>query len=242
MMTPERKLAWQRKRLALWLAEWQLEEGLRRVGAPDGGVARTGDAAGGVVPGRALWRGVGSEIWPAVGQIRLLAPEAASVAAAWPVFFAILELLPGEVLRVAPFGRFAEPAVPGEWKTRRKRNPLRVLCLWNARQFSVKAAALSWCVDALTPGELARARAVYAHAMQGAPLNDPPARDVGPPLVHPDDPRQVYCYREEARMDQLARELASRYFVPERQATDLLRAAEGPPDEIDPPGPKPSKI
>ena len=216
-------LAWQRARLARWLVEWQLAEalddgdGVDTESRPDGGagiasLATAPDCEDSVQP----------------GHIRLLAPEGAALSSR-PLFVAVLEFDQAGLVQVAPFGRFSEPALPGEWLTGRDDLALRVLCLWNTRLMPATDAGRSWWVDSLSPPELAAARTVWSGLVQSQALAGDLARQVGPPVRHPDDPRWVYQCRERVYLDQVARELTSPYRIEETR--DRRLAAETGPDE-----------
>ena len=137
---------------------------------------------------------------------------------------------------MAPFGRLAEPATPGELLTGRTVPPLRVLCLWNARTVSSDIVVRSWPVDVMTPDELRDAERVLESLKTGTDLPEHLVRRVGPPLMHPDDPRQVYVHRERLRLDRFAQDAGETYPLPRNR--DLPMAAEdrepyGPHDRRD---------
>jgi len=140
-----------------------------------------------------------ADISPAVGQIRLLSgwtvPDARR-----PVYVAVLLHWEGDVLLLAPFGPFPEPATTTELLTGRQAASFQVLSLWNAR--SVPPGLLSEAsryVDSLSPQELEDARAVFRHAMAGEDMAEFLWARVGCPIVHPQDPRIAY-QDEETRL------------------------------------------
>lgn len=180
--------------LLRWLREWRIDCLLR-----EGGEER------GRRPVRPVERKLslvgGEKAAPVrVGQVRLLFPVS-EFARARPRYVAVLTRRKEGCL-VAPFGRFAEPAVPGEWLTGRSAAPLRVLCIWNARLMPVTAARQSWLVDSLSRSELDQALAVHLYLAGRTALPEETAERMGPPLVHPLDPRVEYLDEERDWMDQ----------------------------------------
>jgi hypothetical protein len=105
----------------------------------------------------------------------------------------------GEVL-MAPFSPFSVPATTGEWLTGRTTPVLRVLEIWNARSVPTAALEESWLVDDLTHAECKAAWHVFEHEALGKPLASEFDQQVGPPLVHPDDPRRQYLDEEFTRL------------------------------------------
>ena len=233
---------WQKKRLAAWLEEWNLEQNLRRNDdgeRPSGGphIPVFGPVAGlmgipilGFMLSPALLRTaafaadiakrLASEKTPdlrvvgtdeeamrklvrefdrpvAVGQVRLLSPELTSDTDR-PVFVAVFgDWDEGEVL-MAPFGPFSVPATTGEWLTGRTTPVLRVLEVWNARSVPNTALDESWLVDDFAPAECKAAWHVFEHEAFRKPLAPEFEQQVGPPLVHPEDPRRRYQDEEVA--------------------------------------------
>ena len=221
---------WQHERLARWLAEWRIELAL----------GETPTAGRMPAPLRAEVRAElgGDTGMPEAGHIRLLYPH---LAAAWhrPVCLAILAQRNGPEFLAAPFGPFSEPATPGELRTGRAEAPLRVLCVWNARWFTPTVFRGSWKVDTLTGEDLEAANRVLAACEDGLVLPAELAGRVGPPLMHPDDPRRIYCRRETVRMDALLRDSGTVYDAgtlryPDTIVRELPRAAERGDDGPDP--------
>jgi hypothetical protein len=108
---------------------------------------------------------------------------------------------------VAPFGDYCEPATNAEWLTGRDAGPLRVLCLWNTRDYPARWLELSWIVGELTEQELAGAWDVFRHALTNVPLSDRLREQVGAPIIHPRDPRLAY-QAEETRLFTIVPEYA----------------------------------
>jgi hypothetical protein len=180
-----------RRRLLAWLTEWHLDRALgaeQERAAPGAGVAA--QCCAGEPP-------------PAVGQIRCLSP-ALRAGRRRPVHVACIAAGGAGKLVAAPYSRFAEPGLPGEFHTGRDTGPLRVLCAWNAREVAADVLSESWLADTLSERELEEAAAVRAALRGDAPLPPDLADRVGPPLTHPDDPRQEYRCEEADMMDDLA--------------------------------------
>ena len=217
--------AGQKERLARWLHEWQLDADLQHCRDDNAGVVYR--------PAAGREGGAGNDPPCETGQVRLLRPRNR---ATWqmPVFVALLKKVGASAFLVAPFSRFAQPALPAELLTGRDEHPLRVLCLWNVRSVPRDVVDLSWYLDTLSPEEIASALAVYG-AAEGGPTPAALVGRTGPPLVHPEDPRRVYVRRERLRMDFVLREAAVVYPLPD--VTELPLAAE----DRDPYGADPEK-
>lgn len=137
----------------------------------------------------------------AVGQVRLLSPELTPDTDR-PVFVAVFgDWAEGEVL-MAPFSPFSIPATPGEWLTGRTTPVLQVLQVWNARSVPSASLAESWHVDDFTRQECKNAWLVFEHEAFGKALASELEQQVGPPLIHPDDPRRTYQDDEVALLAQ----------------------------------------
>ncbi len=185
-------LADQRGRLAQWLAEREIDLAL----------CESDDAAG-VAPSFSTAQYPRLEkprVSPMPGEVYILKPSAEACQNTGPVHVLILDARGERGCLAAPFGRYATPAVPGEWNTRLKAAPLRVLCLWNARRID-PACLLPGHAYRLSRAKLQQALAVHLHVHQAVPLAAPLARDLGPPLVHPADPRHAYLDEERRRLD-----------------------------------------
>jgi len=183
--------AWQRDRLDRWLLEWQIDRALvdsEDEPASDLEYPQAEDTpAAEVAP-------FSAEPAVSTGQVRLFSPRVCSPDTR-PVYFAVLGREEGGFL-LAPYGRFSEPAIPGELLTGREAMPLRVLCLWNARKLPVETASESWFIDDLSENEMREATAVLGHAGRGDELPEGIRERVGPPLQHPLDPRIDYLEEE----------------------------------------------
>jgi hypothetical protein len=182
--------AWQKQRLARWLHEWSIDRAL----------APAEDDAG---PGRPAHFAARGRSRPARGGILLLQPglPAANLRL---VYLAILDCSRSGTCLVAPYGRMAEPALPGELLTGRATPCLRVLCLWNARLAPPALLRRSWPVDTLSAEEMNDCEAVLEHIRSAGALPGHLVERVGPPLAHPADPRWTYEQEEIDFMDSLA--------------------------------------
>jgi len=217
---------WQRRRLAEWLSEWRIDRILREVAedrqpAPE---KRRIEGSG----HRAEERSPGI---PDTGRIMLLRPDSAATCRR-PVYVAVLARPDADSFIVAPYGRFSVPATPGELLTGRESAPLRVLCLWNAGHVKSGVLARSWHVDGMSRDELQDALTVLESVRSGE-LPEKLVPRIGPPLVHPADPRHDYeaeesgwgeAFRNDA--PPLPRDAGITYLFPERDPSKLPRAAE----------------
>lgn len=176
-----------RNQLASWLREWQIDCLLRPDSPPDKECSAAPETY------------TFHNFSPTAGQIVLLPPVSAPLVAERPIFILILEKTP-TTLRVAPFSRFATPAVQAEWKTGLRAKPLRVLCLWNTHRVSARALTTGWLASAVKTQTLEQALDVYRHLHSDIPLKLVPRQKLGPPLRHPLDPRHVYLEDESSLM------------------------------------------
>lgn len=209
------------QRLAEWLRCWQLHLALGE-GEPLPLVARTAPPAG---P-----EGTPVEI----GQVRLLKP-AGVMTARRPWFVAVLDRAAPKRCWIVPFSALPLPAFETELQlSSRRPSYVRTLCLWNARQVHDHTLArASWICGQLSAAELRAARAVWRTWRGIAPLPRTLRDRVGPPLVHPRDPRRDYEAAEASAWDETtasleepqssgADHLATLYTVPD--AARLLAA------------------
>jgi len=192
-MRGESRAIRERKALARWLAEWRIDRVLSEV---SDGCDWSGEAAV-ILPGSAGARRAG----PACGDIRLLYPVSEGAPLSRPVYVALIEADAGGAFTVAPFGRFSDPALPGEWRTGFRALPARVLCLWNRRRISSAALRGSWRPARMPAGKLRKAAAILMAIRSGADPEDVAPGEVGPPARHPLDPRFRYEAAEAAAFD-----------------------------------------
>ncbi len=227
-MTPNRrarrpqKTAADRARLAAWLDEYALERTARET-APDRESAAAGPTA--PLPAGAVRPGTPGPL--AAGEIRLL-PPGQTPGRERPLIVAVLRVAGPRAL-AAPFGPYAAPATPDEWLTRLDAVALRVLCVWNARWFEAVQLARGWRVGRLPAADLRAAERIFQGLENPAAL--PPALlgRVGPPLVHPRDPRWDYRREEAADLDAAAAasaEPAGLYFTVDPSTEAFPLAAE----------------
>lgn len=206
---------WQPARLHRWLTEWHCDQQLRDDGIDAVGSAHPADRVSptplgvNVASGPLRYRrprvanGWGDRSAAPLtalkpGEIRLLHPAVRN--ADRPLYIAILFESARETFCIAPFGRFSEPATPGEWLTGRTTPALRVLCLWNSQEWSRQELEQSWAVDQLTADELHAALLVLRSVRHDGVLATPLLQQTGPPLVHPLDPRWDYIEEERELM------------------------------------------
>lgn len=206
----------QRRRLAEWLDEWRLEQALSRADALAGAAAgmECPDAAVSadpVAPGLAV--APGRDAAPAAGQVRLMMPDNPATRRR-PLYVLILTSLPSDAGLIIPFGILATPAIPGEWRTGWQALPVRVLCIWNARRVTLESLRRSWHVRDVEGRRLAMAQrlaldvfawpvSIRSRMQVEADARPVPANVLGPPLVHPLDPRWQYLATESERLDVL---------------------------------------
>lgn len=178
----------QRRQLAEWLAEREIDLALRDTEAgPDVFVRRA--------PVQYL-QGSGN---PRPGEIHIIKPVPAGKNFG-PVYVLILENEKEGGLLAVPFSRYTVPAVPGECLTGLQAVPLRTLCCWNTRP--VRASQLlPGCVKRLSEGKLEELRKKCRHVLHGEPVDARLSRSLGPPLAHPADPRYAYLDEERLRID-----------------------------------------
>lgn len=197
MKQPRDTSSIQRQRLAAWLQAWQLTRRLEAVPDAPGDPAAAPHPYSAAVPGRrrkAVSCTVGDPARLQPGDIILMPPDAEATRSR-PVYVALLEPRSDGRWLAAPFGSLPLPAVPGELATGRRADPLRVLCIWNAAAIVPARLARGWRVGRLLLRERRWARLLLDAAH---PRTMPAALRgrLGPPLVHPLDPRHDYLEQE----------------------------------------------
>lgn len=159
---------------------------------------------------------------PRPGEVFLARPSTQ----AWgPVYVLVLEVDASGIM-VVPFARYATPAVPGEWLSGMDAVPLRVLCGWNSRTVS-SVHVLPGAVKRLGAAPLAEHRRFWEATCSGASLAARLAERLGPPLVHPADPRYEYLDEERERIDAHLPVVREQGLAAD--STRWLLAAEGRP-------------
>lgn len=198
-MNHEELIRVHRQRLGDWLEAWQMHLRLEALeGLPEGEAPQPAPQV--YAPGRFTAAGetalrIGHPDRLLAGAIVLLPPENEATRAR-PVYVALVEAVADGRWLVVPFGRFPVPALPGELATGRAAPPLQVLCVWNAAPVEAERLARGWQVGRLNLREKRWLRQLL-DLPPGAP---PPARALalrlGPPLIHPLDPRHDYIEQE----------------------------------------------
>jgi len=160
------------------------------------------------------------------GEVHLMRPAGGE----WgPVYVLVMEEVIGGRWLVIPFGRYASPAVPGEWCSGLDAASLLVLCGWNHREVESDRLLPGGAVKRLTAKILTKSLAAMRHVTQGLALSKEAEIVFGPPLIHPADPRYVYLDEERKRLDDhapmMAREDEGELDLP----SPWLLAAEGRP-------------
>jgi hypothetical protein len=180
----------QKQALVRWLHEWRID-GLLREDDRAGATQENHDSMAEHRKASLLY-----DSKPArAGQIRLYHPFLKETKKL-PRYVAVLKNNEDGSWLIAPFSRFSEPAVPGEWKTGRKAPVLRILCIWNARYMTGSMLERSWVVDRLPASKIEHAIAIQRFLAEGKELSRLYANQIGPPLVHPLDPRIEYLEEE----------------------------------------------
>ena len=98
---------------------------------------------------------------------------------------------------VAPFGPIPIPATEAELLTGLEDDPLKVLCLWNARWLPADVAVKSWSVGQADAALVADAVALREAVARREALPAHLSSRTGPPLLMPDDAIQAYLDEEE---------------------------------------------
>ena len=192
-MKPTECVQLQRRQLAEWLKAWHLAQRLEAL--PDLPETAAPPSYSQASPRRTEPPRYNGGLSPLqAGSIVLLPPDT-EVTRSRPVYVALIEATEGDRWRVVPFGRFALPALPGELATGRRAPPLRVLCVWNSAVVDSARLAQGWQVGQLLAREMR-----WVRQRLDLPENTPPpaplARRLGPPLIHPLDPRHDYIEEE----------------------------------------------
>ncbi len=197
-----------RRQLAAWLAERALDRQLAEPAAPETSASplRYDAPQGSPQPGEIYLARPSTEDW---GPVYVLVVEAEASG-----------------IQIVPFGRYATPAVPGEWRSGMEAAPLRVLCGWNSRAVAV-ARLLPGVVKRIGAKPLAENRLLCEAVGAGVPPPAHLAERLGPPLVHPADPRYAYLDEERERID--AHLPVVREQDHSAEPTRWLLAAEGRP-------------
>lgn len=133
---------------------------------------------------------------PAWGQIRLWPAKNAFD----PPFYALLNTQHYGGWDVLPVSPFSTAALPEELQVM-EAPPLQVLQGWNLRRISAGQACHSWYAGQLPETERFRLSLFCAWIGSGEAVPLPLEGRVGPPRVHPLDPRHDYLEAEYVRAD-----------------------------------------
>lgn len=104
---------------------------------------------------------------------------------------------------VVPFGPLARPAFQSELSTGIEDESLAVLSVWNAVWLPADLAARSWVVEQASASLLTDIESLRAALVNKQNPPESLADRVGPPLLHPTDPRQSYVDSEESLLEDL---------------------------------------
>lgn len=140
------------------------------------------------------------------GQIRQLNPELKPV---WPRSVIVLVLSvdeKGQQALVAPFSQFDQPAFDGELATGLRDESLAVLCLWNSTRVPLTALRRSWWLMDSFDDLLADADTFHTARSKREPLPATLKERLGPPIIHPLDPRHDYLDVEAGLLEDLETE------------------------------------
>jgi hypothetical protein len=205
-----------RNRLSNWLQEWNLRNEMLKVGPPSESENKSGEN----LNAASLVDYTDDPIQ--IGDIRILRSRLIGETDL-PVYVAVIsEWVDGDWL-IAPYGEFSEPATTGELLTGREDLGLRVLCLWNAHSISSEDLSFSFLEDRMTDEERNDSWEVFRAVSTGDDLPQHLSKRIGPPIVHPKDPR--IAYQEEFK------ELMS----PIRECWTLPQIIETPVEFVDEP-------
>jgi hypothetical protein len=137
------------------------------------------------------------------GEIRQLNPD---LKPAWlrPVIVLLLSV-DAERQRVlaVPFGPLAKPAFQSELSSGIADESLAVLCVWNAVWLPMDLAARSWVVDHAADSLLTDIETLRSALANKQTPPESLITRIGPPLLHPTDPRQAYVTHEESLLEDL---------------------------------------
>lgn len=159
---------------------------------------------------------------PESGQIRLWT----SASPADGPFYGLLVAPAYGSWGVLPVSPFSSPATPEELQVMAE-PPVQVVQGWNLRRIPAARAKASWCAGRLPEAEGFLVDLFLAWCGSGDPVPPALAGRVGPPLVHPLDPRHAYCDDECLR----AGHSLGRDSVPGvEEGFPLARAAEPDPE------------
>lgn len=211
----------QRKRLADWLRAWELD---RRLSSVQFGFEAKRPAAQGPVGEIASKIAAFDDAPLNRGEIRLISGLLLPVCPR-PLYAAVLAEWEQGLWLIAPFGRFSEPATPGELLTNREAAALRVLCLWNTHSVPADVLQRSWLVEQMSSEELADSWCVFQHALTGKELPASLQDRVGPAIFRNEDPRIEYQEQETGFLEPFKARAIE--WAVRSQAAETSKATEG---------------
>lgn len=184
----------ERRKLAAWWAEWDLSLHFKDMGEPlEKPLPPAADRLS-----RPLFDRYGAKP-PKPGEIHLLAPLKENDDR--PLYMLVLSVDSGAEQAWIPFSFLATPATPLEWRTGWRARPLQVLAFWNARRVISHRWPNGWRTGRLTPTQRARVQQIHNAFQRDGQLHDTETDRIGPPLLHPADPRHAYMLEERERVD-----------------------------------------
>ena len=204
------------QRLSSWLQEWNLRNEMLKDGPPTDSTKNSVENLNAI----SLVNFCDEPIQ--VGDIRILRSRLIGETDL-PVYVAVISEWEGGDWLIAPYGEFSEPATTGELLTGREDFGLRVLCLWNTHSISSEDLSFSFLEDRMTDEERNDSWVVFRAVSTGDDLPQHLSKRIGPPIVHPKDPR--IAYQEEFK----------KLMSPIRECWTLPQIIETPVEFVDVP-------
>lgn len=198
---------WQRERLHRWLTEWNLRHSMEE---PEGLAAASSAEA-------ELFTSAEDSSYPESrhdtevrpGDIRLI-PFARPGTEDRPLFCAVLAPWPEDNEQTEHrswvtclFSGMAEAGLPSEWQTGED-VPFSVLSLWNSQLAPEGFLRNTWCLETWPNDTRRKALEIYKSWFLSREIPTGLTEEVGPPIRHPDDPRNQYLLEEQDRGNLLA--------------------------------------
>ena len=157
------------------------------------------------------------------GDVVMLSREFSLPDASGPLCLAVLSNWEDDFFLVGPYSPYSEPATPLELRMSSDRQGLRVLSLWNCHTMQAEFLRKSWLIDKLSDEEVSQAFSVFKVSFRGGDVPPELADRVGPPLLHPRDPRREY---QDEQMAKLAP-------IRETWPSEATEEGENDPDSVD---------
>ena len=192
---------WQKERLQNWLTYWYKQKELDLIScdddySPDGTITDEQ-----ISKLKELVNPFDSNVQK--GEIRLL-PSSLVPDSHRPYYIAVIKEWEDDLMLIAPYAPFSEPATRGELDTLLEHVTLANLELWNARIVPNIFLRQSWLVDEMSDLECEEAFAVFAHITSGKILPEDLVSRIGLPIIHPNDPRIEYQNSEKELLTPLS--------------------------------------